>query len=85
MPPNARANRYDHTPRKVFDKAMDRMDLKRRRDRDDTNADYRILQRQLKELNLEMANLHEELEELQHHVDRHCQQLDTARDTEGLE
>jgi hypothetical protein len=83
-PSNSRANRYDHTPRKVFDKAIDRMEFKRARDRDDTRSDMRVLTRA-------MDNLQRQLTELREHVAGHCEQLIDPKDpvvehsTEGLE
>ncbi len=82
------ADRYSSTPRKVFDKHVDRMETKRLRDREDHRADMEALIKRL--INLEtqlhlLRNLKEELEELSSHVDRHCAELDTARDLEGLE
>ncbi len=68
MPPNQRANRYDHTPRKVFDKAIDRMELKRLRDREDHRTDLHLLMNRLKALQLQ-------LDLLEDHVKSHCHVL----------
>ncbi len=54
---NPKANRYSHTPRKVFDKAMDRMDLKRQRDREDHRADMAALIKRLLNLEREVTAL----------------------------
>ncbi len=86
MPPNARANRYDHTPRKVFDKAIDRLELKRVRDREDHRADLQAIFSRMK-------NLETQLTLLSDHVESHCHVLtsdhetdadDNSRDTEEL-
>ncbi len=61
-----RADRYSHTPRKVFDKAIDRMVLKVRREHDDRMADIHLLLNRIKQLQLQ-------LDELQDHVNSHCQ------------
>ncbi len=78
--------KYSHTPRKVFDRAMDRVNAKRLRDREDHRADMETVLRKLKDLQNELTLIKSELEEVQLHVERHCAQLDTSRgDTEGLE
>ncbi len=80
-------NRYNTTPRKVFDKHVDAMEWKRLRDREDHRNDLKaILQR--------ITNLEDQLTQLILHVDRHCEELFSTADhgtmprtgsTEGLE
>ena len=72
MPPNDRANRYDHTPRKVFDKAMDRMDLKRQRDREDSRSDLRAVLARIVSIEDKLIQVLEQLGELEQHVAQHC-------------
>jgi len=43
MPPNPRADRYNHTPRKVFDKGMDGIKLRILRVKEDYRADMASL------------------------------------------
>lgn len=70
MPLNPRADRYNHTPRKVFDTAMDRMDIKRQRDRQDHRADLgAIIQK--------MDQLETRLTELEAYVAQHCLRIDS--------
>ncbi len=59
------ANRYNSTPRKVFDKHVDRMEVKRQRDREDHRADMQALIKRL-------LNLENQLELLTEHVEQHC-------------
>ncbi len=42
MADNMTRNQYNSTPRKVFDKAIDRMELKRARDKQDHRADLAV-------------------------------------------
>ncbi len=79
------ANKYNSTPRKVFDKYVDRMDLKLLRAKEDHRSDIGTLIRKLKELDNKLFLLQEQIEGLVDHVDRHCVQLDRDRSTEGLE
>ncbi len=65
MPPNSRANKYDHTPRKVFDTYVDRMELKRQRDREDHRADLQLVLQKL-------VLLRQQLDLLAEHVESHC-------------
>ncbi len=58
-------NRYRNTPRNVFDKHVDRMELKRLRDREDHRNDLKAIFSRLKNL----ENQHALLEE---HVASHC-------------
>ncbi len=79
MPSNPRANRYDHTPRKVFDKAIDRMDAKRRRDRQDNSNDLQIMIQKIKHLHQLILALTDLVDENTDHLQRHCAELDTSR------
>ncbi len=68
----AEPNRYSNTPRKVFDAHVDRMELKRLRDKEDHRADLKAIFQRLKNL----ENQHTLLEE---HVASHCGQLDNEK------
>ena len=68
MPVNPRADRYSHTPRKVFNAYVDRMALKRSRDREDNRNDLHLMMTMIK-------HLQEELLELKDHVASHCRTL----------
>ncbi len=68
MPPNSRANRYDHTPRKVFDRALDRIELRRQRDKEEARRDIANLFQKMELLN-KMLTL------LEDHVQSHCHVL----------
>ncbi len=50
-------NRYNSTPRKVFDKHVDRMELKRQRDKQDHRADMQALIKRLVNLENVLDNL----------------------------
>ncbi len=47
---NTKRNQYNSTPRKVFDTYIDRMAVKRQRDRDDHRADMAALIKRLNNL-----------------------------------
>ncbi len=66
-------NQYNSTPRKVFDKHVDRMETKRQRDREDHRADMQAL---IKRLN----NLEDQLNHLSDHVNKHCSILSDEDD-----
>ncbi len=86
MPPNQRANRYDHTPRKVFDKAIDRMELKRQRDREDNRNDLQSMIRDIRHLHQLILALTQNHTDLEQHVLSHCNVLEgREEDTEELE
>ncbi len=85
MPANPTFNRYTYTPRKVFDKYIDRMAIKRQRDRDDHRNDLSAILRRIENLENELTKLIQQLNDLYSHVDRHCAELDTSRGNEGLE
>ncbi len=76
------ANKYNSVPRKVFDKFIDKVEIKRQRDRLDHRNDMEILLRKIKHLD-------EQLFLLEKHVAQHCQILDKGSDrkhgTEELE
>ncbi len=77
-------NQYNHTPRKVFDKYIDRMAIRRDRDLEDHRGDLLVVFRKIQEL-------HDQLTELSAHVASHCQAIDPLKDdgeehgNEGLE
>ncbi len=62
------ADRYNSTPRKVFDKHVDRIEVRRQRDRQDHRADMKALIQR-------MVNLEEQLTYLTEHVQQHCNTL----------
>ncbi len=68
MAGNPRADRYSHTPRKVFDSYIDRMAVKRQRDREDNRNDYQLLLKLIQQLR-------EDHEHLKTHVEAHCNTL----------
>lgn len=78
MAGNPSGDRYSHTPRKVFDKAIDRIEVKRLRDREDHRNDLQTIFQKLKELKKQLSLL-DDLSE-QHEDD--VQELN--RRTEGL-
>ncbi len=80
------SNKYNATPRKVFDKAMDRQDLRLSRHKEDHRADVQALLQRIR-------NLENQLEELTEHVASHCaltgpppfeKGSDIAKGSEGL-
>ncbi len=82
---NRRANRYDHTPRKVFDKGMDRMELRIQRVKEDYRNDFQAIFHRMENIEQQLFQVAQEVVDLAKHVDRHCGQLDKDRGTEGLE
>ncbi len=76
MAANAGPNRYSSTPRKVFDKHVDRMETKRQRDREDHRADMQALINR-------MNNLEAQLTHLADHQQDHCHDLDLLATTTG--
>ncbi len=72
------ANKYSSTPRKVFDKHVDRMETKRQRDREDHRADMQALLRRVQNIEVMLTQLSLLQEELQEHFDGH---LDDTRDS----
>ncbi len=52
--------RYSHTPRKVFDRAIDRLHLKRQRDREDHRNDMETIVRQIRKLENQLTQILEE-------------------------
>ncbi len=73
-------NKYNNTPRKVFDKHVDRMETRRLRDKEDHRADFKALLRRLTNLETQLTLIADDYEELRDHVQRHCAELDTSRD-----
>ncbi len=78
-------HRFNSVPRKIFDKHVDRMEVKRLRDREDHRADLQAIFQRLITVENHLSKLTLEVEELTSHVGSHCQQLDEDRDTEELE
>ncbi len=64
--------------RKVFDAHVDRVEIKRKRDRDDHRADMQAL---LQRLN----NLEAQLTDLSDHLATHCQDFDKGSRRDGTE
>ncbi len=62
------ANKYNSTPRKVFDKFIDKMAIRRTRDLEDHRADMQALIKRL-------LNLEDQLTELSDHVAQHCSRM----------
>ncbi len=54
---NERRNQYNSTPRKVFDRALDRVEVRRQRDREDHRNDLRALMARLENLELRFQDL----------------------------
>ncbi len=78
-------NRFNSTPRKVFDKHVDRVEAKRQRDREDHRADMQAIIQKMIQLENQLLELHD-------HVAHHCRQLGTediepltSSGSEGLE
>lgn len=65
---NTKRNQYNSTPRKVFDAYIDKMALKRSRDKEDHRADLHALFQRLR-------NLEDQLTQLTDHVQSHCHVL----------
>ncbi len=61
---NTKRNQYNSTPRKVFDSYIDRMALKRARDKEDHRNDMKNLFLKLQELDAQLSVVSEIL---QHH------------------
>lgn len=79
-----RDHKYNSTPRKVFDKHVDAMERKRLRDREDHRNDLQAIFQRMKNLEAQLTHMQQHVEDLQEHVNRHCDALDTERSTEGL-
>ncbi len=62
-------NRYNTTPRKVFDKHVDAMERKRLRDREDHRNDLKAILRR-------MENVETQLTLLDQHVQAHCDAIE---------
>ncbi len=65
---NTKRNQYNSTPRKVFDTYIDRIAIKRQRDREDHRNDMQTVLQYLKALE-------ERLHLLEEHVQQHCDAL----------
>ena len=61
---NTKRNQYNSTPRKVFDSYIDRMALKRDRDRQDHRADTQALIKRLINLEVQLTQLHKQVQDL---------------------
>ncbi len=66
-------NKYNSTPRKVFDKHVDLMARKALRSREDHRADMQALLQRINELENQLTLLIQ-------HVDRHCDELFAEKD-----
>ncbi len=60
------SNKYSATPRSIFDKHVDRMEIKRQRDREDHRADMQALIKRLNNLETQLMDLAEELNLARH-------------------
>ncbi len=65
---NTKRNQYNSTPRKVFDAYIDRMAVKRSRDKEDHRADVQALIQRIQ-------NLEDQLTHLTQHVRQHCDRI----------
>ncbi len=65
---NSKRNQYNSTPRKVFDAYIDRIAVKRQRDREDHRADMQALISRIQ-------NLEDQLTHLTEHVRQHCDRI----------
>ncbi len=59
-------NKYSSTPRKIFDKHVDRMETKRQRDREDHRADMKALIQRLNALESKLTQVVEHLDTNDH-------------------
>ncbi len=69
------SNKYSSTPRKIFDKHVDRMEVRRKRDREDHRADMQALIKRL-------LNLEDQLKHLTEHVSQHCDRFSIDHEDE---
>ncbi len=76
---NTKRNQYNSTPRKVFDAYIDKMALRRDRDKEDHRADLHALLQRIRNLENQLTQLHE-------HVQSHCHVLndEDQLDEDGL-
>ncbi len=70
-------DQYQNTPRKVFDKHVDRIELKRKRDREDNRNDLQMMIQKIQHLHQLIIALTHQVEA---HIDMHCTQLDGSRE-----
>ncbi len=77
-------NKYNSTPRKVFDKHVDRMEVQRGRMREQMRQDVDHLLKRIIALEVALLAQVVQLEDLAKHVQGHCYQLDEELVTEGL-
>ncbi len=73
---NTARNQYNSTPRKVFDAYIDRMAVKRARDKEDHRADVQALLKRISNLENQLTHQRQLHDELQVHVDAHCDRDD---------
>lgn len=66
--PRAKFTDPTRLSRKVFDKHVDQVEIKRKRDRDDHRAD-------MKALICRIVNLEDQLTHLTEHVQQHCERI----------
>ncbi len=62
MPGNPPANRYSHTPRAVFERAIDRIEIRRLRDKEDVRTDLAFLLGKIQQLEETIEELLDPLE-----------------------
>ncbi len=77
---NTKRNQYNSTPRKVFDAYIDRMGIKRRRDKEDHRADIHALLLRITNLETMLTQLSVQYEVMEAHMAQHCEQLDAGRE-----
>ena len=80
MSNGAGPNRYNSTPRKVFDKYIDRMAVRRTRDLEDHRADMKALIRRLDNLETQLTLATEDYDELRQHVATHCRRISSPEE-----
>ena len=81
MPPsNERRNQYNSTPRKVFDKAMDRQDRRLKRVQEDYRNDVQAIFQRTRNLEAQLVRVLLELEDHAGHLESHCLDIDNLLD-----
>ena len=82
---NTKRDQYNSTPRKVFDAYIDRMAIKRQRDREDHRADIQALIKRLNNLEKQLTFLRSELEQdIREQSEFRAQEWARRHSTEGL-
>ncbi len=69
-------DRYANTPRKIFDKYVDTIALRRQRDRQDHRADMQALIKRLNNLEQQLTEALLMLDEHEQHLETHCLIID---------